>query len=84
MVLTLTEKVRKIPQIKDKIIKSIRQLPDEILEKLYSLDVINHKGKMQYDLWLANRYREYRSLSHSEKWFHFQIGSWEIRMETEN
>ena len=72
------------PKEKDKIIRNIRQLPNEILENLYSLNVINLIGKMQYNQWVADQYRIYRELSHSEKWLHFQIGNWKIRMETED
>lgn len=69
---------------KDKLIRQLRQLPDELLEEFYSLDIISLKGRMQYNSFLANRYRKYRELSPNEGWLRFGIGDWTIQMETED
>jgi hypothetical protein len=66
-----------------KIIRQLKQIPDEILENLYSLDIITLKGKMQFNLWIADRCRQYRILSSNEDWLMFKIGDWTIKMEKE-
>lgn len=69
---------------KDKIIRQLKQIPDEILENLYSLDIITLKGKMQFNLWIADRCRQYRILSPDEDWLMFKIGDWIVQMENNN
>ena len=69
---------------KDKVIRQLRQIPDEILENLYSLDIITLKGKMQFNSWLADRYKKYRVLSPDKDWLMFEIGEWIIRVESED
>lgn len=69
---------------KERLIRQLRQIPDEILENLYSLDVITLKGKMQWNSYLADRYKKYRALSHSKSWLKFKIGDWAIQMESED
>lgn len=61
-----------------------RQIPDEILENLYALDIITLKGKMQFNSWLADRYKKCRVLSPDEDWLAFTIGDWTIQMESED
>ena len=68
---------------KEKIIRQLRQIPDEILENLYSLDVIALKGQMQHDLWLSDRYKKYRVLSPDGDWLMFEMGDWVVRMKSE-
>ena len=70
---------------KQKLIRKIQQLPEDILESvgLYSLDVVTLKGQMEYDDWLAKKYRSSRVLSSDEKWLRFKIGQWTIVMEEE-
>lgn len=69
---------------KEKIIQQLRQIPDEILENLYSLDIITLKGKMQFNDFLADRYKKYRVLSPDEDWLMFEIGGWVVKMEVED
>ena len=70
--------------IKQKMIRQIRQLPDELLEKLYFLDIINLKGKLQYDPWLADKYGNQQERSPYESWFWFEVGDWIIQMEKQD
>lgn len=69
---------------KNQLIRKLQQLPDEILENLYSLDIITLKGKMQFNDFLADTYRSCRALSHSESWLEFKISDWTIQMESED
>jgi hypothetical protein len=69
---------------KNKLIKKLCQIPDDILQELYFLDIIELKGKLQYNLWLADRYKKYRELSPNKNWLEFKIGSWIVQMETED
>jgi hypothetical protein len=69
---------------KNKLIKKLRQIPDDILQELYFLDIVGLKGKLQYNLWLADRYRKYRELSPNKNWLEFKIGSWIVQMEIED
>ena len=69
---------------KDKIIQEIRQLPDDVLNEMYSLDVITHKGKMYCNLWLADRLKTDRDLGSSENFFRFRLGTWNLEMEVED
>jgi hypothetical protein len=68
--------------IREKYIRLLKQIPDEILENLYSLDIITLKGKMQFNLWIADRCRQYRILSPDEGWLRFKLGDWVFLMET--
>lgn len=70
---------------KQKLIRKIQQLPENILESvgLYSLDVVTLKCQMEYDDWLVDQYREYRVLSSDEHYLRFKIGEWAIVMEEE-
>lgn len=71
------------PTLKDKLIKNLRQIPEDILEKLYHLDIVENKGQMEYNRWLADRYRKYRDLSDNKDWLAFEIGGFRILMEIE-
>ena len=70
---------------KQKLIRKIQQLPEDILESigLYSLDIVTLKGQLAYDDWLVDQYREYRVLSLDEHYLRFKIGEWAIVMEGE-
>ena len=70
---------------KQKLIRKIQQLSEDILESagLYSLDVVTLKGQLAYDDWLAKKYRSSRVLSSDKKWLRFEIGQWTIAMEGE-
>ena len=70
--------------IKRRMIRQLQQLPDNLIEKLYSLDVMNLKGKMQYDLWLSDKYKECREASYDKKWLRFEVGEWVVYMESED
>ena len=69
---------------KSKIIRQIKQIPNELLENLYSLDIITLKGKMQFNSWIADRYKKHRVLSPDEDWLMFEIGEWVVKMEVED
>jgi phage anti-repressor protein len=69
---------------KQRLIRKLQQLPNEILDapELYFLDLIELKGQMQYNSWIADRYKKYRELTHNEDFLRFKLGNWSIIMET--
>lgn len=69
--------------LKEKCIKRIQQLPEDILKQLYFLELIDPKGLMQYNKFLADRYRKHKILSSGEDWIEFKIGEFRILMEAE-
>lgn len=82
--------ISEAPMIKDetrkqKLIKKIQQLPEDILEskELYCIELINLTCQIQYDSWLVNQYRHYRVLSSDKHWLRFEIGEWTVAMEGE-
>lgn len=70
--------------LKDRLIRKIRQLPDDILMKAYHVELIDCKVLLQHDQWLADRLRTDRDLSSDEDWLRFKVGDWTILMETED
>jgi len=70
---------------KQKLIRKLQQLPEDILESkgLYSLELVTLRCQLDYDRWLADKYREYRVLGSDEHWLRFKIGEWTIVMEGE-
>jgi len=70
---------------KQKLIRKIQQLPEDILESkgLYDIELTKLRCQMEYDDWLADQYKRYRVLSSDEHWLRFKIGEWLIVMEGE-
>lgn len=68
---------------RQKLIKKIQQLPEDILESegLYSIELIDLKCQMQYDSWLASEYKHCRVLSSDKHWLRFEVEEWSIVME---
>lgn len=69
---------------KDIFIKKLHQLPEDILQEVYYLDVAVLKGRLQWNSFLAYQYRKQRKLSSSQNRLEFEIGDWIIQMETED
>lgn len=68
---------------KDIFIRKIRQVPDDILQEVYVLDVVDSKGILQWNSHLADKYKD-QKIESDEEWLRFEIGDWRISMETEN
>ena len=59
--------------LKNKLIKNIQQIPEDLLIKIYCLDIIGSKGKMQWDLWIAHKYQKYQKPSYNEIGLHLNL-----------
>ena len=69
---------------KDIFVRKLRQLPEDILQEVYYLDVAISKGRLQWNSFLAYQYKKQQKLSSSQSWLEFEIGDWIIQMETED
>lgn len=69
---------------KEKLIRKLRQLPDDILQEVYDLDIIILRGHLQWNSFLAHQYKKQRQLSHNKNWLAFKFGDWAIQMEAED
>lgn len=69
---------------KDKIIRNIRQLPDDLIDEFYTLDLISFKGSLEWNQWLADKYKAFGAYNKDKDFLRFEIGSWVIKMECEN
>ncbi len=64
-------------------IRKLYQLPEDILQEVYYLNVVTAKGRLQWNSFLAHQYKKQQKPSHSKSWLEFEIGNWIIQMETE-
>jgi len=71
--------------LKEKYIMQLRRLPDDILKIAYQVELINKRVLCQHDDYISDQYRSFRDLSDDDTDFIvFKIGSFTIKMETEN
>ena len=69
---------------KDIFIKKLHQLPDAILQEVYFLDVVTSKGRLQWNSFLADKYKECEIIISDPGFLGFKINGWYIKMEKEH
>ena len=67
-------------KLKDIFIAKLQQLPNDILQEVYYLDVIILKGRLQWNSFLAHKY----NAKLSKDWLIFKINDWTLSMEKED
>ena len=73
--------------IKDKLIRDLRQLPEDLLKGIYKLELIEKRALMQKDQWLADKYSNDNNsdgFGLHKGWLEFKVGDWFIKMEWED
>lgn len=75
----------KISNPRLRIIKSLNKLPLILIEKAYTLDVIQGTLQLQYDSFLKGLYKAERIPDNPSKpgFIYFQIGPWRVIMDSE-
>ena len=68
----------------DIFINKIRQLPEDILQEVYFLDVVTSKGRLQWNLYLADKYRGYEMVIPDPRFLEFKINNWYIKREKDD
>lgn len=72
---------------KDKFIRNLRQLPDDLLEAAYSVELIGKRVLCQYDKWLRDKYKEFKVSGKPDAlgdiFTDYRIEDWNISIETE-
>lgn len=70
---------------KQEIIENLEELPDQLIEKAYALDVVLGTLQLQYDSFLRDLYKAERIPDNpgNSKFIYFRIGKWRVIMETE-
>lgn len=60
------------------------ELPSDIAEKAYSIELIDKKVTLQWDSFLADKYAEYAKVKANKAFIWFKVNGWKVSMETEN
>lgn len=70
---------------KQEIMENLEELPDQLIEKAYALDVILRTLQLQYDSFLKGLYKAERipDKPGNPMFIYFRIGKWRVIMETE-
>lgn len=72
---------------KDEYIRNLRQLPDDLLEAAYQIELVEKRVLCQHDKWLRDKYKEFRVSDKpgalGDVFTYYKIGSWDIAIETE-
>lgn len=73
---------------KDKHIRNLRQLPDDLLEAAYSVELIEKRVLCQHDKWLEDKYKEFKVSGKLDAlgdiFTDYRIEDWNIAIEMEN
>ncbi len=71
---------------KDIFIRKLRQLPEDILQEVYYLDIVTSKGRLQWNSFLADKYRECEIEADNPEpdFLKFKINLWYVKMEKEH
>ena len=67
---------------KDIFIRKIQSLPEDILQEVYLLDVVISRGRLQWNSFLADKYKHHKR-ELDKNWLSFSLSGWKIQMETE-
>ncbi|MCK4498955.1 hypothetical protein KAU11_00485 [Candidatus Babeliales bacterium] len=66
--------------LKDIFIKKLHQLPEDILQEVFYLDVVTSKGSLQWSSFLADKYKD-QEVGATRNWLYFKFSGWKISME---
>ena len=66
--------------LKDIFIKKLHQLPEDILQEVFYLDVVTSKGSLQWNSFLADKYKD-QEVGATQNWLYFKFSEWKISME---
>ena len=72
--------------LKDKHIRNLRQLPDDLLEAAYAIDLVEKRVLCQHNTWLEDKYKEFKTNDKPDAlgiFTDFRIGEWAVAIETE-
>lgn len=60
------------------------ELPSDIAEKAYSIELIGRKVRLQWGSFLADKYKDRVKASANKAFIWFKVNGWKVSMETEN
>ena len=73
--------------LKDKHIRNLRQLPDDLLEAAYQIELVEKRVLCQHDKWLEDKYKEFKVSGKpgalGDIFTDYRIEDWNISIETE-
>ena len=73
---------------KDKYIHSLRQLPDDLLEAAYQIELVERRVLCQHDKWLEDKYKDSKVDGKPDAlgdvFTDYRLGSWDVAIEVED
>ena len=73
---------------KQEAIDRINELPDNVLEKAYNVELIKKRVVCQHDRYLEDKYRDFKIISKpvalGDIFTYFRIGNWDVAFETDD
>lgn len=77
-----------LPTQKDKHIRALRQLPDDLLEAACFVELIGKRVTCQHNTWFEDKYKEFKVSGKpgalGNVYVDYRISEWDVAIETED